>query len=118
MSDRYFIHSVGESSNQSISQHPSLAQTMPDWSAQCYFGKNKVIIPVYEVDYMTLKDLKASGSLSFIAFIKKGKEGKRQFFYCQNLKGKPVINPFVIHILSLINQIPKEEIPEEEVSQT
>jgi hypothetical protein len=114
MADRYFIHPVGEVSNQSISQHPSLAQVMPDFNAECYFGKSRAIIPVFEMDHMTYKDLKASGSLSFIAFIKKSKESRRQYFYCQNLERKPVINPFVTHILKLISEIPKREIPKEE----
>ncbi len=114
MADKYFIHPVGEDSNQSIVRYPSLAQTMPEARAECYVGKTKIKRAGYEVDKEAYDFFKASPSLSFLAFIIKKGSGKRQYFRSHNVNIKRNPDPALAYILKLIRNLPKEEIPTEE----
>ncbi len=102
--EEIFIFPVGESSNESIAKYPGISHDEIELDAECYFGTSKVKLPLYSgVSNLALDSFKKS-NLSFYAFIKKSKDGKRQYFYSQRID-RNADSPMLQFLVILVSKI-------------
>lgn len=112
MKGQIFVFPVDFDTNESIAKHPNMAQVQPDMSAKCHVGRNQIELPVYPVDNLLFKSLKANRGLIFYAFEQRG--DRKQFFYSQGINPKSVMgqNALSQKIAELIekSKVEKEEV--------
>lgn len=107
--ERIFVFPGDGKSNKSISEYSTMVQDEPYLSAECYFGKNKINLPLYEIEKVFLNFLKKTESIAFYAFEQKTKDGRKQFFYSQNINKKSK-DETIKKILELIKKIEEEKV--------
>lgn len=81
-----FVCPIDQESNQSIAQHPSLLQVEPCINQQCFFGSTAVVLSIFPVDNLAFNTFKRSNGLAFYSFVQNEKDGKKHYFYSQNVK--------------------------------
>lgn len=102
--ERIFVFPADPQTNQSIAQHPSLSQEFPDLGSECRFGRNAIILPVYEIENVIFETFKKSKALAFYAFKQTVFRGSKQYFYSQNIK-KKTDDKTILEIQRLLEKI-------------
>ncbi len=108
-SSKFYVFPASDDTNEAIVKNPMMQDVEPIFNAKCYFGKNAIELPLFEIKETLFKVLKKSKNLSFYIF-STTEEGRKQFIYSQNINKKSN-NIFVEEIKALLEKMEKIIVP-------